>query len=76
MSYICDDCKKTTEPKQPCNKLVTETRPKTYVKQHKDKAGFVRETRTHGTEIVKELKLCTSCYTLRTGRLSNDQTVN
>lgn len=72
MSYICDNCGKNTPPNVPCNKLVVETRPKTYVQVHKDKAGFVRETRTHGTEIVKEAKLCSSCFTLKTGKLSDD----
>ena len=53
------------------NKLVVETRPKTYIQTFKDKAGFVRETRTHGHEIVKELKLCARCLTLRKGRMDH-----
>jgi len=48
--YICQKCKKVQSSRTPSFKEVVETREKTYPK------GGV------GTEIVKEIMVCPSCY--------------
>lgn len=66
MSYICDDCDKPVPEKTTCNKFVTEIRSKKYEIILKDKNGFIRKKVSYGTEIVKELKLCSPCFSRRT----------
>lgn len=49
MSFICEKCKKPTPNGHKANKVVTETRPKTY-----PDGG-------EGTEIVHEALFCDEC---------------
>ena len=63
--FVCDICHKSTKANEDCHKLVVETRPKIY--KHKEMVGrFPHQTEriheTKGHEIVRELKLCTTCY--------------
>lgn len=65
--YVCEKCGRVSEPRVGMNKIVVETRPKTYpfrkeanrkikeldIKPH-DRGGS-------GSEIVKEIKVCRTC---------------
>lgn len=48
--FQCDKCGKTSQAGEKCNKVVTETRPRTYSN------GGV------GSEIVREEKHCGKCH--------------
>lgn len=65
MSFICYDCKKSQLPRVPANKLVIETRKKTYETHLTDKNGFQRVNFSYGHEIVKEVLLCKYCFNIR-----------
>ena len=63
--FTCDRCQTTTALREPCNKVVVETRPKIYqsitmVGDENHKVEKIRESK--GTEIVKELRLCALCF--------------
>jgi hypothetical protein len=60
-------CKTVTPPRQPENKITLETRPKTY--ENKIKRGKQKGTIliTHGSEIIKEISVCPSCFSQLTG---------
>ena len=66
--FVCDKCKEVTALMEPCNRLVVETRPKVYrvvkiIENFKDEGVKTEKvTETTGTEIVKELRLCSLCY--------------
>jgi hypothetical protein len=69
VSFICDSCKKPTKPKEPCEKVVVETRHRVYRVRARDKHGLTREKEFHGEEIIREEKLCPRCFE----RLKGDQ---
>ena len=49
--FICEKCKKSSSPREKENKIVVETRTKVY------------PDRNVGTEIVKEISVCSECLT-------------
>lgn len=51
--FKCDECGRTTRPREPRTMVVAEKRDKTYV----DRAGNISE----GWEIVSEKALCPRC---------------
>ena len=51
--FICDLCGCLTEPREKCNKVITETRTKVYDN------GF---STSIGWEIVREVRACTVCH--------------
>ena len=66
--YRCEACKTSVPPRTPANKVVLETRPKTYRytavrkgkgrrRDHGDSEGRF----SGGTEIVHEALLCSAC---------------
>ncbi len=61
-------CGRLSKPRQPVNKIVTETRTKFYQKVHKK--GRMKGTveTIQGSEIVKELDACPKCYRKITGK--------
>lgn len=67
--FKCQACRKISLPREPQTTRVVETRPVTYsniVKTVvKSETGpevvETRETTGHGWEIVRELKVCSSC---------------
>ena len=60
MSYRCEKCQKTTPNDQPCNRVVTATRPKTYYSEE-DERGYRRMVGA-GFETVSEKVLCAKCH--------------
>jgi len=54
--YRCQKCGKVSGSGEPAHKTITETRQKEY---SNDDRGRTRLT--YGTEIVKELTICTKC---------------
>lgn len=66
--FICQRCNKVTALKEPCNKVVVETRPKVYksvkvIESFKDEDKKIEKViESRGTEIVKELRLCSLCF--------------
>jgi len=63
--FICDRCHKVTEPYETCNKVVVETRYKTYHNIRmvgKPPMQNEKHFETKGMEIAKEESLCTKCY--------------
>lgn len=48
--FVCYDCEKSTEPREPQHKVVIEKRKVIYLNLFK------------GWEIVKEVALCSECY--------------
>jgi len=70
--YKCqmDGCGKVTKPRQPTNRIVTETREKIYEVFPKKKWGKNRDSEpklVRGSEIVQEISVCPECYTQATG---------
>jgi len=67
--FRCENsnCGVLTPARQPENKVVLETRPKTY--ENKIKRGKQKGTilTTHGSEIVKEIRVCPQCFIMLTG---------
>ena len=67
--FKCDRCDKITDVREPCHKVVVETRPKIYktikvIENFKEEGVKTeRVIESKGTEIVKELRLCTKCFT-------------
>lgn len=69
--FYCDRCKKITAPREPCNKVVVEIRPKVYksikrIESYKDESVIEKIVESKGTEIVKEVQLCSMCFALST----------
>ena len=56
--FKCEICHKTSKSGEKQNKKVVEVRDKVYY--YIDKSG--KEKQSHGTEIVKEIKVCDKCY--------------
>lgn len=67
--FKCENanCGISTAPRQPENKIITETRSKTY--ENKIRHGKQKGTilTTHGSEIVKEIRVCPQCFVVLTG---------
>ena len=55
--YRCDCCKKVSQPKESCNFVILQTRPKVYTE-----AGIEIGV---GFEIVKGGNFCTACFDAR-----------
>lgn len=51
--FICEECKRVTEPGETRILVVVETRKKTYTNPD--------DSLTHGVEIVKEKAICPRC---------------
>jgi hypothetical protein len=67
--FYCQKCGVLNQVGQPINKVVTESREKTYVNTYrKNEYSQPREFETKGWEIVKEIKTCPKCYTELTGK--------
>lgn len=60
--YRCSRCKRVSAPREPMHKVVTATRPKEYAVRKTLEDGTSEVVFTHGTEIVKEAKLCGGCH--------------
>lgn len=62
-----ENCGALTSLRQPENKVVLETRQKTY--ENKIRRGKQKGTilTTHGSEIVKEIRVCPQCFVVLTG---------
>ena len=60
--YKCQKCGKVTKPHEKLNRLVTQTREKTYVNKFIDRYGNECEKITTGNEIVKEINVCGKCF--------------
>ena len=58
--YRCQSCKKNSKPGEAQNKRVIETRKKTY-ENHIRKGKKVITIRSEGSEIVKEVAICSGC---------------
>jgi hypothetical protein len=57
--YYCQKCKKLSQPNESQKLIVVQTRSKTY---YRFSEGVIKnEIAGHGTEIVRELKVCTTC---------------
>lgn len=67
--FRCENanCGVVTPARQPENRIVLETRPRTY--ENKIKRGKQKGTilTTHGSEIVKEIRVCPQCFIVLTG---------
>lgn len=59
--FICNLCSKVSNPKEKVNKVLLQTRPTRYT--DKETGRFIAE----GTEIVKEVNFCKSCFDARNG---------
>ncbi len=66
--FKCDRCNEVTALREPCNKVVVETRPRVYrsvkvIESFKDEDKKIEKViESRGTEIVKELRLCSKCF--------------
>ena len=60
--FNCQMCNASTLAHQPVNRLITETRRKTY-----EYISRKRDRQSQGFEIIKELMVCPECYTANTG---------
>lgn len=58
--FRCQKCNTTTNPGEKETKIIIETRKVSYKKPSYDK-GKKFITTTHGTEIVREIKVCPRC---------------
>lgn len=67
--FRCENrgCNKLTQPRQPVNMVVLETRPQVYENKIRRGKHKGKMKRTSGTEIVKEIKVCPKCYEAMTG---------
>lgn len=54
--FICERCKKATEPREPQTSIVVETRKRVYNDGTEDDPRL-----SYGTETVKEIKVCVKC---------------
>ncbi len=66
--FQCDNCKKSTDPRQPINYVVTEKRPQTYqnfVKRRNSENGDW--VTSQGFETVRQIKACPPCFGTLTG---------
>lgn len=69
--YKCEKCGKITKPHEKLNRLVIQTRDKTYVNKFIDKNGKECEKITKGYEIAKEINVCKECFE----RVNNNEKV-
>ena len=53
---------KITKPNEKLNRLVVQTKDKTYVNKFIDKNGKECEKTTTGYEIAKEINVCKECF--------------
>ena len=63
--FNCDQCKKTSQPGETCNRVVDRKRDKEYQHTYTSGWGDKETTRTKtakGWEIVTEINLCTTCF--------------
>lgn len=66
--FKCQHCEKIVEARQPEHRVITETRDATYqVPKFRDGEPTGYFFSTTGHEIVKEIRVCPSCYTELTG---------
>ena len=60
--YKCERCNKTSKTGDKLNKIVVQTREKTYLNPDGfDKQGKLKYKISYGNEIVKELNVCNEC---------------
>ena len=72
--YRCEQCGVIAAPRTPSHRAVIETREKSYVYRHEANT-FVKEGKREkrddpggiGRETVREVRLCTTCWGVRTG---------
>lgn len=62
-----ESCRKSVEPRQPQHTVVTDSREQTYERKIYKNKRLVRTEEVIGSEIVKEIKVCPSCYEEMTG---------
>ncbi len=65
--FTCQNCRGTTKHGQPINEVVTEKRPRTYIKYVREGERRWREEQVEGWEIGKVIKACPACYKQLTG---------
>jgi hypothetical protein len=67
--FKCQSCRKVSQPRESQNTIVVETRPVVYTRLvqsavvHEDGqvSPAIEETIGHGSEIVREIKVCGTC---------------
>jgi hypothetical protein len=72
--YVCQICQKVTPPHTPSNRIITETRPRRYLRRSKaNRVPGIRKSRRKdddsrkddpggdGYEIVREIIVCPAC---------------
>lgn len=67
--FRCENkgCHKVVERHQPVNRIVVETRPKTYVNYIKKGYNDTIKVETEGEEIAREIDVCPECFFNITG---------
>lgn len=67
--FRCENkgCHKNVERHQPVNRIIVETRERTYVNWRKKGRRDEMKIETHGEEIVEEISVCPECYFNITG---------
>lgn len=69
LMYRCDVCGKVTQPSESCKVIISKKREKNYrfrpgvnrVKREDGKWEYTNDNGGEGTEISKELKVCSKC---------------
>lgn len=59
--YRCDKCYKNSKVGEKENKVVTQTRKRSYQYRIKTRKGYRTKT-SEGYETVREIKICGDCY--------------
>lgn len=62
--YKCAKCKRQTKPGESCNVVVTETRPKIYIRSVPKGFGetkYLKEIKSEGWEIARSRLECNDC---------------
>ena len=59
--YKCQNCNKTSLPRETINRIVTKTRKKVYEFEVQKGRNIITKT-NEGWEIVEELEVCKECY--------------
>jgi hypothetical protein len=68
--FKCELCNRSSQPREKSHKLVTKTRPRDYVNEHKRGLDKIKVT-THGWEIVEEIQVCKQDFDKHNKGISN-----
>ena len=63
-----ESCSQMVVARQPVNRIVTESRKRTYEKKIRRGRNKGNVETVHGWEVVKEINVCPQCYALLTGK--------